>query len=349
MPEQQGRRLMDRVRDRIRIKHYSKSTESTYVHWILQYIHFHDKRHPAQMGKPEIEAFLSHLAQNRRLSSSSQNQAFNAILFLYREVLGIQPPDDINALRARRSQRIPVVLSVGEVQRVIAMTTGTVRLMVELLYGSGLRLNECLALRVKDVDLERKSLQVMDGKGCKDRLTMLPVTVIPRLHEHIAKVKFLHEQDLAAGHGRVVLPFALNRKYPAASRELRWQFLFPQKNLFTNPTTGERGRWHIDDSILQKAVREAAMKTDIHKRVTPHCFRHSFATHLLEAGYNIRAVQEVLGHKSVETTMIYTHVMSKGNLAVRSPLDIFQPQTTPSVGCPMPHMGDDIGKRGGIE
>lgn len=323
MAEQQGRKLMDRVRDRIRIKHYSKSTESIYCHWILQYILFHNKRHPAEMGKPEIEAFLSHLAQNRRLSSSSQNQAFNAILFLYREVLEIEPPQDINALRARRSHRVPVVLSVGEVQRVIAMTSGTIRLMVELLYGSGLRLNECLGLRVKDVDLERKSVHVIDGKGCKDRLTMLSSSSVTRLQEHIAKVKFLHEQDIAAGHGRVALPYALDRKYPGASRELRWQFLFPQKNLFTNPKTGERGRWHIHDSILQKAVRNAARKTGIHKRVTPHCFRHSFATHLLEAGYNIRAVQEILGHKSVETTMLYTHVMSKGNLAVKSPLDIF--------------------------
>jgi site-specific recombinase XerD len=238
---------------------------------------------PLRWGKPEIEAYLSHLAQNRRLSSSSQNQAFNAILFLYREVLGVQPPEDINALRARRSQRIPVVLSVGEVQRVIAMTSGTIRLMVELLYGSGLRLNECLGLRVKDVDLERKSVHVLDGKGCKDRLTMMPSSVVPRLLEHIARVKSLHEQDLAAGYGRVVLPYALNRKYRGASREFRWQYLFPQKTLFTNPETGERGRWHVHESTLQKAVR-------------------------------------------VETTMIYTHVMSKGNLAVRSPLDIFQPQ-----------------------
>lgn len=241
-------------------------------------------------------------------------------------MLGIKPPEDINALRARRSQRIPVVLSVGEVQQVIAMTSGTIRLMVELLYGSGLRLNECLGLRVKDVDVERQSVHVWDGKGCKDRLTMLPSSVVPRLKEHVAAIKHLHEQDLAAGYGRVALPYALDRKYPGASREFRWQYLFPQKTLFTNPETGERGRWHVHESILQKAVRDAALKTGIHKRVTPHCFRHSFATHLLEANYNIRAVQEILGHKSVETTMIYTHVMSKGNLAVRSPLDIHQPQ-----------------------
>lgn len=328
MAEQQGRKLMDKVRDKIRIKHYSKSTESIYVHWILQYILFHNKKHPAEMGKPEIEAYLNHLAQNRRLSSSSQNQAFNAVLFLYREVLGIEPPQGINAMRAKRHLRVPVVLSVAEVRLVIEGMPDPFRLMAELLYGGGLRVNECLNLRIKDVDPERRTVMVMDGKGCKDRVTLLPSSIIPRLKEHIAKVQFLHDRDLENGFGKVVLPYALNRKYPAASRELRWQFLFPQKTLFTNPTTGERGRWHVDDSILRKVFKEAADRTGIHKRVTPHAFRHSFATHLLEAGYNIRAVQELMGHKSVETTMIYTHVMSKGNMAVRSPLDAF-PVTAP--------------------
>lgn len=319
---------MDRVKDRIRIKHYSKSTESIYCHWILQYILFHNKKHPAQMGKPEIEAFLNHLAQKRHFSSSSQNQAFNAILFLYREVLEIEPPQDINAMRAKRHLRIPTVLSVGEVRQVIGGMQDPFRLMAELLYGGGLRVNECLNLRVKDVDPERMTVTVMDGKGCKDRITLLPVSVIPRLREHIAKVQFVHARDLENGFGRVVLPDALNRKYPGASREFRWQYLFPQKTLFTNPKTGERGRWHVDDSLLRKAFRQAALATGTHKRVTPHAFRHSFATHLLEANYNIRAVQELLGHKSVETTMIYTHVMSKGNLSVRSPLDMFATNET---------------------
>ncbi len=319
----QERKLMDRVRDRIKVKHYSRSTESIYCHWILKYILFHKKRHPAEMGKPEIEAYLNYLARDRHYSASSQNQAFNAILFLYREVLETELPQGINAIRAKTHKHIPVVLSMGEVQQVILGMQDPFKLMAELLYGGGLRVNECMNLRVKDIDPERRSIMIMDGKGCKDRITILPERVIPRLLEHIKKVKFVHDRDLALGFGKVVLPDALNRKYPKASQELRWQYLFPQKNLFTNPKTGERGRWHVDDSILRKAFRIAALNTGIHKRVTPHCFRHSFATHLLENGYNIRAVQELLGHKSVETTMIFTHVMSKGNLAVRSPLDIF--------------------------
>lgn len=316
-------RLMDQVRSKIRIKHYARSTEKTYVYWILQYIYFHGKRHPAEMGKPEIEAFLNHLAQNRRLSSSSQNQAFNAIIFLYRQVLEIHPGEGINAIRAKRYKSIPVVLSVDEVREVIEAMSGGFRLMTELLYGSGLRLNECLSLRVQDIDYKRRTVTVKDGKGRKDRLTVLPDRPIPRLQDHMANVKATHEQDLARGFGKVVLPHALHRKYPSASREFRWQFLFPQRTLFRNPVTGERGRWHIDGSLLQKAVSPAAKSTSITKRVTPHVFRHSYATHLLEAGYNIREVQDLMGHKSIETTMIYTHVMDKGRNRVKSPLDIF--------------------------
>jgi len=271
-------KLMDRVRDRMRTKHYSRNTEKTYVYWILQFIYFHSKRHPAQMGKPEIEAFLIHLARNKRLSPSSQNQAFNAILFLYREVLQVQFPENINALRAKRHKRVPVVLCVDEVKRVIRQLHDPFRLMVELLYGSGLRLNECLGLRIQDVDYSRKTLMVRNGKGKKDRLCTLPHAVMARLQAHTQSVKAIHEQDLERGFGRVVLPHALHRKYLSASREFRWQFLFPQARLFRNPETGERGRWHVHGGLLQKAIRIAAAKAGIVKRVSPHVFlRHTSA------------------------------------------------------------------------
>jgi integron integrase len=322
-PAPTGRKLMDQVRDRIRIKHYAKSTEKTYVYWILQYINFHNKRHPARMGKPEIEDYLSHLAQKRRLSPSSQNQAFNAILFLYREVLCIQLSESINAVRAKRHKRIPVVLSVDEARRVIGGMSGAFRLMAELLYGSGLRIGECLSLRIQDVDFGRKTVMIRSGKGKKDRLCVLPNAVQARLQEHVKKVSIVHQEDVRRGFGAAALPCALHRKYPAASREFRWQFLFPQARLYTNPKTGDRGRWHVDESLLRKAVKRSAVQAGVVKRATPHCFRHSYATHLLEAGYNIRAVQELMGHKSIETTMIYTHVMDKGVNTVKSPLDIF--------------------------
>ncbi len=258
MREQRSPKLMDKVRETIRVRHYSRSTERTYVYWILQYIYFHNKRHPAEMGKPQIESFLTHLAKNKRLSSSSQNQAFNAILFLYREVLQIQFPENINALRAKRHKRVPVVLSVDEVKRVIRELHDPFRLMVELLYGSGLRLNECLGLRIQDVDHSRRTVMVRNGKGKKDRLCTLPQAVMARLQAHTQSVKAIHEEDLKRGFGRVVLPDALHRKYPCASREFRWQFLFPQANLFKNPETGERGRWHVHGGRLQKAIRIAA-------------------------------------------------------------------------------------------
>ena len=318
---QHGRKLMDQVRDRIRTKHYSKSTEKTYVHWILHYIRFHGKKHPSLLREREIEAFLSHLAQGRHLSASSQNQAFCAVVFLYREVLRIKLDDTIVAVRAKRRERIPSVLTADEARAVISVMEGVPRLMASVLYGSGLRLNECLSLRVKHIDLRAGRVMILDGKGKKDRFSVLPASIRPALSDHLLKVKALHLRDLNDGHGSVVLPFALNRKYKNASKEFRWQFVFPQKNLFHNKETGERGRWHAMPVSLQKAVREAGNAVGIMKRVTPHIFRHSFATHLLENGYNIRTVQELLGHRNVKTTMLYTHVMAKSDLDVVSPLD----------------------------
>jgi integron integrase len=271
---QKPRKLMDQVRDKIRVKHCAKSTERTYVYWILQYILFHNKRHPAQMGKPQIEAFLTHLAQNRCLSSSSQNQAFNAILFLYREVLRIHPGDDINAIRAKSYKRIPVVLSVDEVRAVIESLSGAFRLMTELLYGSGLRLNECLGLRIQDIDYQRKTVTIKDGKGRKDRLSMLPDKPIPRLQDHMRMVKVTHEQDLARGFGKVVLPHALHRKYPSASREFRWQFLFPQKTLFRNPVI--LSRHDIAPSFLDPFQEQGPSLVFVYGRVNAYVLAKSF-------------------------------------------------------------------------
>jgi len=323
MAEVKGGKLMDQVRDKIRLKHYAKKTEQVYVHWILKYIHYHGIKHPMHLGKTQIEGFLNHMAQKMMVSASTQNQAFSAIIFLYREVLGIDI-DGINAMRAKGYKRVPVVLTVDEVGKVISRMHGTTKLMTQVLYGAGLRLQECTGLRIQDVDFAMNRVRVINSKGRQDRYTMLPIVIKDELQAHVKKVEILHKQDSERGFGQVVLPNALHRKYSSASREFRWQYLFPAKTLFRNPKTGERGRWHLHESFLQKSVKEAAAKTGIVKRVTPHVFRHSFATHLLEAGYNIRAVQEILGHKNVETTMIYTHVMDKGDDAIKSPLDIFQ-------------------------
>ena len=333
--KKQEPRLMDRVRNRIRIKHYSRSTEQTYVYWILQYIFFHGKRHPQDLREKEIETFLSHLAQQRHLSASSQNQAFCAILFLYREILDIKLSEQINAVRAKTRYHLPTVLTVEEVNRVFSFMTGTPQLMAKLLYGSGLRLNECLQLRIKDVDFARKQVTIFDSKSQRDRASMLPVTLFQALQEQIEATHVLHDQDLKMGYGSVVLPGALHKKYPSASQSLGWQYLFPARNLFKNPKTGARGRWHIDEGVLQRSVRDAARMAGIYKHVTPHCFRHSFATHLLEANYNIRAVQDLLGHKSVETTMTYTHLMNKGASAIVSPLDRFEAAQRPPLPATM--------------
>jgi integron integrase len=314
-------KLLDRVRQTIRAKHYSRRTESAYVDWIRRYILFHQKRHPSEMGAPEIAAFLTWLATNRRVSASTQNQSLSALLFLYRDVLHIEIASIENVPRARMPVRVPVVLSRDEVARIMKHLHGVTWIMVTLLYGSGLRLHECLELRVKDIDVERRQIVIRRGKGQKDRPTVLPAAVVEPLARHLESVKRQHEADLARGLGRVVLPFALDRKYPNAPTEWGWQFVFPASRVCTDPRWGPPTRFHLHESVVQKAVAHAARQAAIAKRVGPHTFRHSFATHLLEDGYDIRTVQELLGHADVSTTMVYTHVLNRGPLGVRSPVD----------------------------
>jgi integron integrase len=320
-PSPKSKILLDQLRDAIRIKHYSYSTEKTYVHWAKRYIIFHNKRHPAEMGVQEIEAFLSHLTQDANVSASTQNQAFNALLFLYRHVLHIELDAPIYALRAKRAVSLPTVLSKNEVNQLLNGMQGLHQLMARLLYGCGLRLMECLRLRIKDIDFEQSQVVVREKKGEKDRLTLLPASLVEPLRAQVAFVQKQHERDLADGYGSVELPFALARKYPNADKELAWQYVFPSGRLSTDPRTGITRRHHLDPSGLQRAVKAAAKLAKINKPVSPHTFRHCFATHLLEAGYDIRTVQELLGHKDVKTTMIYTHVLNRGPKAVRSPLD----------------------------
>jgi integron integrase len=326
--EQRPKRLLDQVRDAVRLKHYSIRTEEAYINWVKRYIVFHNKRHPAEMGAPEIEAFLTHLAVKETVAASTQNQAFSALLFLYREVLH-QDLGPIDALRAKRPRRLPTVLTREETLRLIGCLSGTHQLMAKLLYGSGLRLMDCLRLRVKDLDFERRAIIVREGKGGQDRVTVLPDSLMPALQEHLQRVKALHDHDLAHGYGSVHLPDALARvylpfgdKYPNADREWGWQYVFPSSQLSRDPRSGVMRRHHMHESSLQKAVKEAARLAGITQPVGPHTLRHCFATHLLEAGYDIRTVQELLGHKDVKTTMIYTHVLKRGGLAVRSPLDV---------------------------
>jgi len=316
------KKLLDRVSEAIRLKHYSPRTEEAYVSWIRRFILFHDKRHPREMGATEIEAYLTHLAVDRNVSASTQNQALYAILFLYRDVLRKDLDEQtIDAVRAKKPKRLPIVLTKEEALRVIGLLSGTYRLMAKLLYGSGLRLMECLRLRVKDIDFEQRQIIVRDGKGGKDRVTVLPETLVPFLQEHLRHVKYLHDDGLSKGYGSAPLPSALERKYPNASREWKWQYVFPASQRASDPHTGAMGRSHASPGGLYKAIKQAACQAGIEKRVSPHTFRHSFATHLLENGYDIRTVQELLGHKDVKTTMIYTHVLNRGGLAVRSPLD----------------------------
>jgi len=315
------KKLLDQVSDAIRRKHYSIRTEEAYISWIKRFILFHDVRHPLEMGATEIEEFLTHLAVDKNVAASTQNQAFSALLFLYREVLKKDLGGHVDYLRAKKPKRLPTVMTKEETLRVIGFLSGTNQLMAKLLYGSGLRLMECLRLRVKDVDFAQRQIIVRDGKGGKDRVTMLPDAVVPFLKEHLRHVKRIHDDDLAQGYGSVYMPTALERKYPNASREWIWQYVFPASQRSGDPRSGVIRRHHAHESGLQKAVRGAAKRAGINKHVTPHTFRHSFATHLLENGYDIRTVQELLGHKDVKTTMIYTHVLNRGPLAVRSPLD----------------------------
>jgi len=314
---------LDQIRDFMRFKHYSPRTEKRYIDWIKRYIFFHRKRHPKDMGVVEIEAFLTHLAVEEKVSASTQNQAFNAILFLYRKVLGISLEDKtISAIRAARKKNIPVVLTRDEVGQVLTLMNGTVQLMAKLLYGSGLRVMECVRLRVQNIDFGMGEIMVREGKGFKDRLTMLPESLVPALQEQIERVKVLHRQDLKNGFGSLCMPYGLERKFRNTQKELGWQFLFPAGEIAVDPGTGIKRRHHLHESNLQRAVKRAAKQAGINKRVTPHTLRHSFATHLLMDGSDIRTVQELLGHKDVSTTMIYTHVLrQKGIRPVRSPLD----------------------------
>ena len=314
-------KLLDQYRERLRVQHYSLRTEDAYLHWARRFIHFHGKRHPREMGGPEVEAFLSHLATEGRVASSTQNQALAALLFLYREVLQKELPWMDGMVRAKRPARVPVVLTEGEVRALLGQLDGTRWLAPSLLYGTGMRLLEGLRLRVKDVDFERREITVRDGKGGRDRRTMLPERLLEPLRTHLERVKVLHERDLSEGFGDVYLPFALARKYPHAGRSWPWQYVFPSGSRSTDPLDGVIRRHHLDEKVIQRAVSEAARKAGIAKPVSPHVLRHSFATHVLEAGYDIRTVQELLGHKDVSTTMIYTHVLNKGGRGVKSPLD----------------------------
>jgi integron integrase len=320
------------VRDAIRLKHYAYSTEKTYVHWAKRFVLYHNKRHPLEMGETEISEFLTYLAVEENVAASTQNQALSALLFLYREVLRKDLDLPLELVWAKRPKRLPTVLTKEEVRQVIAQLTGVHRLIVQLFYGSGLRLMECMRLRVKDLDFGQRQILVRDAKGGKDRVTILPNSLIKPLRVQLATTEQLHEQDLADGYGAVYLPYALERrastpeqsgagKYPHANREWIWQYVFPATQRSQDPRSNVIRRHHLHENTVQKAVKKAAKKAGIAKRVTPHTFRHSFATHLLENHYDIRTVQELLGHKDVKTTMIYTHVLNRGGLAVRSPLD----------------------------
>lgn len=314
-------KLLDQVRRRIRLKHYSIRTEKTYLAWIRRFILFHGKRHPREMGKKEVEAFLTHLAVERRVAASTQNQALNAVLFLYKEVLNIELPWMDDVVRVKRPARIPEVLSAAEVARLLAQMDGVYRLMASLLYGSGLRLMEAMRLRVKDVDFEYRQIIVRDAKGAKDRVTPLPTSTIEALRAQLNFVASQHREDLAAGYGSVFLPSALAVKYPNAQAELAWQYVFPSSRLSVDPRSRVTRRHHLSEKGLQQAVKSAVKRAGIHKKASCHTLRHSFATHLLERGNDIRTVQELLGHKSVQTTMIYTHVLKLGGRGVVSPLD----------------------------
>ena len=317
-----GSPFLARVRAALRARYLSPNTEEAYLAWILRFILFHRKRHPEEMGAPEITAFLSHLAVHGRVSASTQNQALSALLFLYREVLHRDLASFDGVVRARRPHPLPVVLTRQEAMSLLGRLDGVCRLMASLLYGSGLRLMECCRLRVKDVDLERLEIVVRSGKGESDRVTVLPARLRGPLTSHLERVRAQHEEDLRRGLGEAPLPYALARKYPGAAREWAWQWVFPATRFYLDVEAGTRRRHHLHESVLQRAVKEAARRVGIAKLATCHALRHSFATHLLEDGYDIRTIQELLGHRDVSTTMIYTHVLNRGGRGVRSPLDL---------------------------
>lgn len=313
-------KLLDRVRHAIRLKHYSLRTEEAYIFWIKKYIHFHNLRHPSEMREEEVRQFLTHLAVSEKVAASTQNQALAALLFLYRNVLGVELKN-IDAVRAKKPKHLPVVFTQEEVRQILARLTGAPFIVANLLYGSGLRISEALRLRVKDIDFQTNQIIVREGKGEKERITMLPQSVKEALALHLERVKKMHEDDLRNGLGEVYLPFALERKYKNAAKEWRWQYVFPAAKISVDPRSKKKRRHHLSDDTLQRPVKQAILQAGLQKRGSCHSLRHSFATHLLENHYDIRTVQELLGHKDLKTTMIYTHVLNKGT-NVNSPLDL---------------------------
>ncbi|TDI33396.1 MAG: integron integrase [Acidobacteria bacterium] len=313
-------RLLDSVREAIRARHYSRRTEKAYLGWVRRFVFFHQKRHPKSMGRVEISSFLSHLATVRKVSASTQNQALSALLFLYRHVLGIQL-DWVKIVRAKRPFRLPVVLSRAEVHILLDAMSGTAWLVASVLYGSGVRLTEGLCLRVKDLDFAQRVVTVRDGKGQKDRVTVLPFALIDPLTAHLERVRHQHRADRVRGLGYVALPAALAAKYPRAQEEWAWQWVFPATRHYTDSESGRKHRHHLHESVVQRAFKEAVRRVGLTKQASCHTLRHSFATHLLEEGYDIRTIQELLGHKDISTTMIYTHVLNRGGVSVKSPLD----------------------------
>lgn len=325
MPSPESRRrperLLDRLHETIRIRHYSRRTGRAYAGWVKRFVRFHGMRHPEEMGGEEVTTFLSDLAVRRRVSASTQNQALSALLFLYRHVLEIDLPWLDDLVRAKKPQRVPTVLSRAEVRSLLDQLEGPVLLAASLMYGSGMRLLECLRLRIQDVDFGRSELMIRDGKGAKDRITLLPGSLHGPLKEQMRRGREIHRQDLAVGAGSVELPDAIVRKYPRAAREWPWQWVFPATRVYRHKETGQRRRHHLHETVVQREVKSAVVRAGLSRRASSHTLRHSFATHLLEAGYDIRTIQELLGHKDVSTTMIYTHVLNRGGRGVKSPLD----------------------------
>lgn len=314
-------RLLDRLRASLRSRHYSRRTEQAYCLWARRFIYFHNVRHPDEMGEEEINAFLTHLAVDEKVSASTQTQALSALLFMYRNVLGREIGDLSGVIRARKPDRLPVVMTRTEVRTVLECLDADKWLMAALMYGSGMRLMECLRMRVQDIDFAHGEIIVRNGKGSKDRVTMLPDALKPPLRDQLKRAQAVHQRDLVAGWGRVVLPDALDRKYPNAATEWGWQWVFPQERRWCDPKTGMQGRHHVHPTVMQRAMKEAVRASGVVKHVGCHTLRHSFATHLLESGYDIRTIQELLGHRSLNTTMIYTHVLNRGGLGVTSPFD----------------------------
>jgi integron integrase len=322
-------RLLDQVRDRLRCKHYSYRTEQSYLHWIRRFILFHNRRHPEEMAEPEVAVFLSHLAVDRRVSASTQNQAFNALLFLYKQVLERNIGLIQGVTRAKPSNHLPVVMTRDEVSAVLQRLQGREWLMAALMYGCGLRVMECLRLRVKDIDFGFRQIMVRDGKGKKDRSVPLPSSLERLLQVRITEITRLRDSDITDGFGEASLPYALDRKYPNAGREIGWWYIFPASRTARDPYSGRTKRHHVDESVIQRAVRGAVRAAGLRKPASCHTFRHSFATHMLEAGHDIRTIQELLGHQDVRTTMIYTHVLGRGGRGAYSPLDSLNGVTPP--------------------